>query len=128
VVTYVEPLTVVPEKDRRGRATELARQVREKYGEASSVKELTGPDGKVLTLADCGALPDELRKKTCTGLFADVTECRKKAGGQAGGECEKKAVAEYVTQAREDEGGADDDWADEDEGAADKKAGGTAPR
>ncbi|HYU15415.1 MAG TPA: TRAP transporter large permease [Candidatus Acidoferrum sp.] len=125
VVTYVEPLTVVPERERRGRATELARQVREEYQRAGSVKELTGPDGTVLKMSDCGALPDDLRRKTCTGLFADVTECRRKAGGRAGSECESKAIAEYVQQAKEDQGAADDDWSDADEGADAKKAGGT---
>jgi hypothetical protein len=119
VVTYVPALTVYPEADRRGTVTELARQVHVEYQKTGAVKELALPDGKVMKVTDCAAMTDLSLKEDCNGLFIDVTECRNRSGGQAGGECETKAIKEYLERNQDDEG-ADEDWdTDEDADAED---------
>lgn len=122
VVTYVEPLTVVREPPRRGLATELARQVHVKYQELNAVKELTLPGGKTMRVSDCEAIADATQKEDCTGLFIDVTQCRQQAGGQVGGDCEKKAIEEYLARSKEDDAAGSDDWSDEDEDVKDEDA------
>jgi tripartite ATP-independent transporter DctM subunit len=135
VVTYVEPLTVVPEPPRRGRAAEVARRVHTAYQEATAVKQLTLPDGKVMNVSDCAPLTDSA-KEDCTGLFIDVTQCRQKAGGQVGTECETKAIAEYLERSKQDQAAGEDDWSDDDDddknktgvdGKGDGKGGKAAP-
>lgn len=115
IVTYVEPLTVVPEPERRGTASEMARQVKAAYQEASALSELPLPDGKVMKVSDCAAITDTTAKEDCTGLFVDVTKCRQEAGGKVGSECEVKAIAEYLERSKEDEEAGDDGWDDEEE-------------
>jgi hypothetical protein len=131
IVTYVPSLTVYPEKQRRGSVTEMARQVHVEYQKAGAVKELALPDGKLMKASDCAAMTDATLKEDCNGLFIDVTECRSKAGGQAGSDCEKKAIAEYLERNRDDAED-DEDWdAEEDEDAdpeEDKGAGEPDPK
>jgi hypothetical protein len=125
IVTYVPSLTVVPEKERRGSATELARRVHVAYQERSAVKELTLPDGKRIKVSDCAA--QKGTEEDCTGLFIDVTQCRQKAAGQIGSECEAKAIADYLKVVKEVESAAGGSWdAEEDEGADKKPEAGAA--
>ncbi len=124
VVTYVPSLTVVPEKERRGSAAELARRVHLAYQEETAVKELPLPGGKMMKVSECAAIQDPIRKEECTGLFIDVTRCRNEAGGKIGSECEVKAIGDYVKLTSDAEEETDDtDWdLDEgDKGGADKK-------
>ena len=124
VVTYVPSLTVVPEAERRGSAVELARRVHVAYQEETAVKELTLPDGKVMKVSECAAMEDAIRKEDCAGLFIDVTECRSKAGGKIGSECEVKAIADHVRLSSDGAEGDDTDWdldESEDKGGAGKK-------
>jgi hypothetical protein len=117
IVTYVPALTIYPEADRRGTVSEMARQIHVEYQKAGAVKELPLPDGKVMKVSDCAVMTDSSLKEDCNGLFIDVTECRSKAGGQAGSDCEKKAIAEYLERNKDDETD-DEDWdSDEDEDA-----------
>ncbi len=125
VVTYVPSLTVVPEKERRGSAVELARRVHVAYQEETAVKELTLPDGKVMNVSECAAIKDPIRKEDCAGLFIDVTKCRNEAAGVVGSECEVKAIADHVRLSSDGEEESDDtDWdldEGEDGGGAGKK-------
>jgi hypothetical protein len=126
VVTYVPSLTVVPEKPRRGNAAELARRVHLAYQEETAVKELTLPDGKVTKVSDCAAIQDPIRREECTGLFIDVTQCRNRAAGKIGSECEVKVIADHVRLSSDGEDEQDDsDWdldEGEDKGGAGKEA------
>jgi tripartite ATP-independent transporter DctM subunit len=126
VVTYVPSLTVVPEKPRRGNAAELARRVHLAYQEETAVKELTLPDGKVMKVSDCAAIQDPIRREECTGLFIDVTQCRNRAAGTIGSECEVKVIADHVRLSSDGEDEQDDsDWdldEGEDKGGAGKEA------
>jgi C4-dicarboxylate transporter, DctM subunit len=116
LITYVPALTVVPEKERRGRASVLARDVHVAYQQASAVKEVALPDGTVKKLAECEAVTDLMRKEVCKALFTDVTECRNKAAGRVGSPCEVKAIEEYL-KLSEDEGSDDsDEWNLDEEG------------
>jgi len=119
VVTYVPALTVVPEKERRGSATELARRVHVKYQELGAVKELALPDGKVMKVSECEAMTDATLKEDCKGLFIDVTQCRDQAGGRVGSECETKAIAEYVARSANDDAAADGAWLEEEDSEGD---------
>ena len=101
VITYVPSLTVVPPEERRGRVSEMQRQVHNAFQELSAVQELALPDGKSMKLADCEKMTDATQKEECVGLFLDVTECRKTAAGKADGECEKKAIADYLAAIKE---------------------------
>jgi len=123
VVTYVPSLTVVPEKERRGTAVELARRVHVAYQEVGAVKELTLPGGKAMKVSECAALTDPTDKEDCTGLFIDVTKCRNEAGGKVGSECEKKVIADFVRLSSDDDEQEDDEKWDLDDkggGGADK--------
>ena len=73
-----------------------------------------------MRVSDCEAIADATKKEDCTGLFIEVTQCRQQAGGQVGGECEKKAIEEYAARSKQDDAGGSQDWSDEDEDAADK--------
>lgn len=115
LVTYVPALTVVPEAKRTGRLSNLVDMVHEANEALSSVHELTLPDGKVKNFVDCKTDPNQLQ---CEELFAAVTECRKKAMGAKGTECETKAIAAYVEATTDDWGDDDDDdWGDDDDDA-----------
>ena len=94
VVTYVPSLTVVPPAERRGRISEMQRQVHVAYQELSAVQEIALPDGKTMKLADCDK--DPAQREDCKGLFLDITDCRRTAAGKADSECEKKVIADYM--------------------------------
>ena len=113
VVTYVPALTIYPEPERRGLASELQRQVRVEYQRLNALEELPLPDGKVLKRAECETQKDPGLKEDCNNLFLDATECRTKAGGKPGSECETKAIGEYLDSVKEASG--DDDWEEEEE-------------
>lgn len=113
LVTYIEPLTVVPPPERRGRVVELADRVRQRTQQLSAVSEVKLPDGTVKRKSECDKLSG-LDKEACVGLFIDVTRCRTKRDKA----CEDKAIADYLEALP----GADDseDWGtdDDDDGDA----------
>jgi C4-dicarboxylate transporter, DctM subunit len=109
VVTYVPQLTVVPEPERRGNAAGLLQIVHETVDESRSVREVAlavydgtpvkGPDGAqvIKRISECDAITADLERGKCTGLFIDVTKCRKAPPeGQTVEECEKRAIAKWV--------------------------------
>ena len=111
LVTYIPALTIYPEAERRGRAAEMHGRVAAAMTQATSLQELTLPDGAVLKVTDCEAITDILSKGECIGVFQDVTQCRKEANGELGTECEKAVVKEYL----ELEGDGGDEWDEEEE-------------
>jgi hypothetical protein len=111
LITYIPALTIPGPKERRGRVTEFARQIKVAYQAVSSVQEVTLPDGTLFKLGACSEIGEELGREDCKGLFLEVTKCREAAGGEPGGECEKNAVAAYLERTA----GGDDDWDTDDE-------------
>jgi C4-dicarboxylate transporter, DctM subunit len=117
VITYVPSLTVVPPSERRGRASEMQRQVHNAYQELSAVQEVAMPDGKTMKLAECDKMEDPTQKEECKGLFLDITDCRRTAAGKADSECEKKAIADYQAALKEAADAENWDLDDKDAGA-----------
>lgn len=88
IITYVPSLTVVPEAERRGNASNLVAMMHEAAESARSVKsvDLVAADGTPLLnkagqpakrlLADCDVIANEGDKEKCKQLFFDVSACR----------------------------------------------------
>jgi C4-dicarboxylate transporter, DctM subunit len=126
LITYIPSLTVVPPKERRGRVSTLAADVRKSFQEVGSVSEVALADGKTVKRSECDAIADPVEKASCSGFFIDVTRCRAEAKGQLGSECEKKVIEEYLKSKSEAE---DDSWDTEevDAGPGDKDEEEAAP-
>jgi C4-dicarboxylate transporter, DctM subunit len=97
LVTYIPQLTWVPPPKRNSPLSALDAIVRDGFQQATSIEELTLPDGKVLKKAECDALEDPVDQEGCRGLFIDVTLCRTQGGPEAA-TCESDLIAEYVIE------------------------------
>ncbi len=96
LVTYIPALTVVPPAKRTGRLDNLLVLVQEGRRSLDYVQEVTLPDGKVKRFDDCRAL-SAFERNNCETLFADVTQCRRDAGGMANSDCERDVIATFLS-------------------------------
>jgi tripartite ATP-independent transporter DctM subunit len=95
LVTYIPQLTWVPPPKRNSPLSALDSIVRDGWQQASSIAEVTLPDGTLLKKEACAALEAEDDREVCAGLFIDVTMCRQQ-GGDGVAECEAEALRDYV--------------------------------
>ncbi len=91
----VKPGLVVVPPERAGTISELQAMVNTAWHSQNSVKEITMPDGTTRKLSDCDAKAEQA-KDECAGPFFEVTECRRKAGGQVGTPCEQEVIQRIV--------------------------------
>ena len=95
LVTYIPGLTWVPPPKRNSPLSALDSIVRDGWQQASSIDEVTLPDGTVLEKESCAKLESQDDRDVCAGLFIDVTMCRQQ-GGDGVAQCELEAMRDYV--------------------------------
>ena len=109
VVTYVPPLTVVPEAERTQSLSSLIEIVHESVEDMRNVKEVPlvfpigtpvpGDDGKqiVKQLASCEEATDDFERGNCKLLFTEVKQCREAPPeGKSLADCEREHIGDWV--------------------------------